>query len=781
MMKKLIYTTVLLAHFLVNGLAHAFVVKRIEIEGLQRISPATVESYLPVQRGQQLYPAKTAAILRALYKTGFFSKIFLTEKVNTLVIHVVERPTIGKLKIAGNSVIPTDKLTSVMKNLEVAEGRVYNPAVLENIKKSLLNQYYQLGRYNARVTITVTSMERNRVFVNIDISEGLVSKVRRISIIGNHAFDETTLVKQLEVTTPGLLTIITQTDRYSEERLEASLDKLKTFYLDHGYVHFMVKSSQAEVSPDRKSVYLSIVIDEGEPYTIKGYELRGKMALPRETLMQQMLIKPGDVFSRKKVIDSESSISKLLGKQGYLFAAISLQPKIDDKKREVYLTFEINAGKRTYLRHVTFSENNKTNDVVLRREVVQLESAPVSTAKLEDSKHRLSLLPYIRDVEMSVQPVAGSNDQVDVNYKVKEDSSAQAMFKVGYRQLDRLLLGAGLNQKNFLGTGNTLGINVTHSKYEQTYGIDYTNPYYTDDGISRTFNLSVFRVDPRGAGVNNGYYTNEYDLGVMYGIPLSQSNNVFSRLQAGASYQDTVVYTIPNNMSNQITSYLNGHGRHFQELDLRVGYSRDSRDKAIFATSGVFQTLYLDVYAPVAKNSVSFYTLNYHAKAYQPLTDQFILSARANLGFGSGIHGSQDFPFFKNYYAGGIDSVRGYQGYGLGPKDSRFHPMGGNALIDGSLGLIFPNFISDNLRTSAFIDAGNVYSTGSNRKFGCSPAANGQTTCSTSSGPLRYSVGIEADVLVPSFGPVQVSLAQPLNRRPHDERETFQFSLGANF
>lgn len=748
-----------------------FVVRKIEIQGLQHISAATVESYLPIKRGQVLHAGKTADILRALYRTGFFDRITLTKQDNTLIIHVVERPTIGQLKITGNSIIPTDKLTSVMKTLDITEGSIYNPAVLDKIKQSLLNQYYQLGRYNARVDITTTPMSRNRLFVKIDISEGLVAKVRRISIIGNHVFSEQTLIKQMDITTTNLFTFFTQTDRYSEEKLETSLERLRAYYLDHGYLRFEVKSAQGQITPDRKSVYVTIVIAEGKPYTVEKFLVQGQLPVPHEEIMKNINIKPGEPFSRQKIISAEKAITADLGSKGYMFANIDLRPQVNDDTHKVVLVFIIHPGKRAYVRHVTFSDNTRTNDVVLRREILQMEAAPASTASLDDSKQRLSLLPYIKEVDMSVKPVDEAEDQVDVNYKVKEDNSAQATFKVGYSQTDRVILGAGLNQKNFFGTGNTLGINFSHSKYIQNYGIDYTNPYYTPEGISRSFSFLVSRVNPGGAGVDSGYTSNEYAAGMMFGIPMGQERGVFSRAQAGVYYQNTLINLIPGKVSNQINSYINRHGRHLQELDMRVGFSRDSRDKAIFPTRGILQSMYLDAYAPLDHQSVSFYTFNYSGKWYQPLTDQFIVMSKAGLGYGNGLHGARDFPFIKNYYAGGIDTVRGYQGYTLGPRDSNYKPFGGNLLMNGTISLIFPNYISDNLRTSAFVDAGNVYSSLNNRGFG------GQ---SSNAGPVRYSAGIEADLLTP-LGPIELSLAQPLNLRRHDERETFQFALGANF
>jgi len=748
--------------------AETFVIRKISIEGLQRISSETVYTYLPVKSGETLRPEKTGAIISALYQTGFFEHISLARDGNTLIIKVVERPTIGRLKISGNSSIPSDKLTTVMRGVGVAEGRVYNEVVLEKIKQSLLEQYYSVGRYNARVDVFVSTMERNRVLVKIEISEGLIAKVKRINIIGNHVFSEDTLDKQLDLTTPGITTFFTQTDRYTQEKLDSSLEKLRNYYMDRGYLKFAVKSSQAAITPDRKSIFLTIVVDEGVIYTVKGVNIVGDTILPREELLRKVDIQPGTTFSRKTVMDGEKTISDALGSKGYIFTTVTLEPKIDEATKQVYLTYHVKPGKRAYLHHVYFTDNAKTNDEALRREVQQMEGAPVSTVKLEESKHRLSLLPYIRNVDMNVEPVPGTDDNVDVNYKVTEENAAQATFSVGYSQLDHVILGAGLNQKNFLGTGETLGLNFSRSRYQQFYGISFIDPYYTPDGISRSINVSASKTDPRAANLTRSYNSDQYAASVIYGIPLGQEQNVFNTLQLGYGYEQTLI-RLSNSVSQQVQAFVNNHGRHFQQVDLIAGLSRDSRDKAIFPTIGAMQTVSGNFYLPVTGQSLRYYTLGYSGKWYHPIAGKFIATARGDLGYGTAFSGSQNYPFFKNFYAGGIDSVRGYEGNSLGPKDSNTDPTGGNALADASVGLIFPNYISDNLRTTLFVDGGNVYNTFNNRKYQ-----------GTASGGLRYASGIEADWLTP-LGLIDVSVAKALNPQRGDSTEFFQFSLGANF
>lgn len=766
-MKKIILLFILTFLFANVAIAsQAFVVKKIEIQGSQGVSDATVYSYLPIKVGDTLTSAKTPELIRSLYATGFFDHISLSRAGNTLIIHVVDRPIIGQLKISGNSVIPTDKLQEVLRSVGVVEGRAYDRAVLDKIKLSLLNQYYQLGRYNARVDIRVAPMERNRVQVQIIMSEGLVAKVRAINLIGVHAFKARDLNKQLTITTPGLFTFFTQKDQYSQEKLDASLENVRNYYLDRGYLKFSVKSSQAEITPDRKSIFVTIVVDEGEQYTVEGVDVRGQLILPREDLMKRVLIKKGDIFSRRYIMATQKRITEALGEKGYAFAEVSVIPRVDEEKKQVFITFEVRPGKRVYVREVTFTDNTKTNDVVLRREIEQMEGSVISTPQLNQSKMRLQRLPYIKEVDMTINPVTGKDDQADVNYKVKEDSAAQANFSVGYSQLDHLLFSAGLNQKNFLGTGNTLGFNLSTSRYQTYYGINFMNPYFTDDGVSRNLSLSYTQFDPKYANSARGYNTNQVAFSDVYGIPIGQEQGVFNRIQLGYGLENIGLNVNHSSASNQVNRFTNEHGTHYQEFDIITGFSRDSRDRYIFPTRGMVHTIGANIYL----GSLNYFILDYSTKWYQPLSDKFIATARAEVGYGNALSGDPtDYPFFKNFYAGGITSVRGYQGNRLGPRDSQGNSTGGNLLVDGSFGIIFPNYISDNLRTTLFVDAGNVYDTFDNQK----------TYAGSGSGPIRFSAGIEADWLTP-MGLIDLALAQPINANG-SPGEFPQFSIGANF
>jgi outer membrane protein insertion porin family len=768
-MKKNIFL-ILLLMLALPAWAEEFRIEDIEVKGLQRISANTVRHYLPVKRGQEVDSEQTGKIIAALYKTGFFESITLARRDNILVIKVVERPVIGYLKIAGNSAIGTERLETVMKDVDIVEGRIYNPAMLERIKQGLLSQYYQLGYYNARINIDLTTMANNRVSVKINISEGVVAKIRGVHIIGNHVFSEAVLQKQLTISLPSLFTFMTQADRYSEEKLEESLEKLRNFYLDHGYLKFAIKSAQAEITPDRKSIYVVIAVDEGQPYSVKGYKVSGDLLIPRSELEKKVTIKPGSLFSRQEILDSEKAMTDAFGNEGYLFVAVSVNPEVDEAKREVFLNFRVNPGKRVYVRHLTFVDNNRTNDSALRREATQFEAAPAITSRLEETKHRLSLLPFIKDVQMSVKPVPDTDDQVDVNYKISEDNSAQASVTASYSMVDRLGFGVGLNQKNFFGTGNNLGINFNQNRYEKYYSIAYSDPYYTLDGISRDISIYSSRVNPSGANLAKAYTSNDLGASVTYGIPIGLEKNVISRFYFGFGYEDTLIH-LTAQPTSQVNDFTSAHGRHFQQMHVHTGLTRDSRDKAIFPTMGTIQKAFGDLYVPLADGSLKYFQFNYEGKWFYPLTHGFIATAHAILGYGNSFEGINGYPFFKNYYAGGFDSVHGWEGNTLGPKDSNDNPFGGNTLTAGGLGLVLPNFITDSLRTTAFLDAGNVYTGINNRKYG------GQ---STGSGPLRYSAGIEADWLAPMGFAIGFSYAKPLNRQPGDKDQRFQFSLGAN-
>lgn len=758
----------LLSMTLATQVGFASTVRSVEFEGLQRVRAQDASA---MSGASEKHPISTQALIENLYRSGAFEQVSVSEKNGHARVSVTEYPVIGRLKYSGNSAVPTDKLKEVFNSLNISEGRIYSPAQIDKITKGLLAQYYELGRYNAKVDTKVSPLSEGRVAVDVQISEGLVAKIDQIHIVGAHALSESQLIKALPISTRSILNFFSEKDRYSENKLADAADKLKSYYMDRGYIRFQLKSYQAQLSADRKSVYVTFAVQEGDVYKIRDVKLSGSFAGYESKLKetQTKYLKPGDIFSKQKLIDMQKDMSKVLGNQGYVFADFSAAPDIHDQDKTVSLNIVVTPGKHVYVRHITYSNNSHTNEIVLRRRTLQVEGAMASSDKIEDSKRRMMGLPYIKNAEVEMKPVEGTDDKVDLNYKVEEQSAAQVSFRVGYSQLYKTLLGFGVEQPNFFGTGNTVGLNVNHTSYMQSYSANYTDPYFTDDGVSRTMSVSYTHYDPRAASVSSGYTANEYAAELLFGIPVGQELGADNRIEVGGGFENTVI-NLANiqNVSNQIQYFIDKHHRRFQQAYLYLGFDRDSRDRVFMPTKGTYQSISSKFYFPAVSRALSYYTLNYQGKFYQPLTHDFILTGRAELAYGSGFSGAQNFPFFKNFYAGGIDSVRGYEDYNLGPRDSLDHAYGGNEMASASLGIILPNFVSDSLRTTFYFDAGNVWSTLKAQEFaGVAPH----------SGRLRYSVGIALDIITPLV-PIELSLGKAVMAKKGDKREPFQFALG---
>ncbi len=755
--------------------AQAFVVQDIKVEGLQGISKDTVVSYLPVQVGEQFNPGQSANIIRSLYGTGFFSDVSIGQQGNVLIIHVTERPVLTNINVTGNKTIPKDKLNDVLKDLGLVQGRVFDASVLERVKHSLETEYANLGKYNAMVDTVVTPEPRGRVSVKINISEGRTAQVSDIRIVGNHAFASKTLVKQLTMTTPHLWSFFTRGDQYSQDKLNASLDALRSYYMDRGYVKFNVDSAQATLTPDRQRVYLVIKVSEGPVYKVKGYQITGNLILAQTKLEKLIAIKSGSVFSRKVIKDASDAVNRTLGDMGYAFANVNVVPDINDQNKEVFLTFYIDPGNRVYVRRINFSGNTKTEDVVLRHSTRQMEGSLVSTSNIKESERQLNLTGYLTDVHVDTVPVPNAADQVDLNYKVTEGPSAQAIAGVGYGT-DGFVVNAGVNQNNFLGTGRSLGVNFQNSLYSTLYSVNYNNPYYTADGIQRGFSLYAQKTTPGNINVTN--FTQDTYGGLLnYNIPISARGDF---LLVGVGYQDNII-KLGSQPADQLANFVNKYGRHFNQLLLNTGWSRNGLDRAIMPTQGLYQSVTINIALPGGGEPLSYYKVNYSANFYQPITTGFIFTSRASLGYGAGLGSTQGLPFFGNYYAGGIGysgQVRGFETNSLGPRDTLNNgttvgpdSLGGNKLVSGTAAIIFPNpFSADKLRTSVFLDAGNVYSSLSEARGG------------TGSGPVRMSTGIGVDWQVPVLNVLlSVSYAKPLNAQSGDQVEHFNFNIGTSF
>jgi len=744
--------------------ADGFVVRGIKVTGLQRVSTGTVLNYIPVQIGEEIGPNSTPQIIRTLYETGFFQSVSLERQGNILVVNVVERATIGSITVVGNKEIPSDKMKLFLKEMGLVKGRVFQKSSLERLEKELKQAYTGRGKYNSRIDTKISQLTDNRVAITITVSEGRVSRIKEIKIIGNHDYGSNELIPEFALSTSNLFTYFTKKDQYSKAGMDASLEALRSFYLDRGYLKFQVVSSQVLLSPDRKDVYINIHVEEGPQYRFEGYALVGKTVIAKEKLAPLVQVKKGDVFSRKKVTETISSIGLALGDIGFGFPAINAEPRIDEEHQTVFINFVIEPGRHVYVRRIKFHGNTKTGDYVLRSVIRQHEGGLLSLHNIKESERQLRVLGYLKNVDIKTTPVPSTNNQVDLDVQVEEAPSAEASASIGYGT-NGYQFNTAVNQHNFLGTGRSMGAAFNASKWGQNYSINYYNPFYTNTGIGRGASVYFSRVDPTNLNVST-YSSNRYGGDINYNFPLGDT----SGFQLGYGYQDVDIKSV--GLVIPIQNFVSLYGRHFQEVRLSSGWSRNTYDQMPYPNRGFNQQATAIAALPATSQSLTYFKTAYQAHMYQPLIKGWILSIIGNVGYGNSFN-KDGLPFFENYYAGGTalpGQVRGYDSFSLGPLDNMGNALGANLLLNGSAGLILPYpFSRDNVRTSIFSDVGNVYSSG--LPFGLSGSP---------SGPLRYSAGVSLEWRSP-FGPLAFSVAKALNAQPTDQTQYFQFALSSGF
>ena len=757
---------VFLLTLLLSGVAQAFEpfqVLDIRVEGLQRISAGTVFNYLPIKVGQTINTSDSIAAVKALFKTGFFNDVSLERDGNVLVVFVQERAAISSIEIEGNKDLDNEELLDGLKQIGLAEGRTFDRSLLDKVEQELQRLYFSRGKYAVKIETTVTPLDRNRVGILIDISEGRVARIKQINVIGNHAFPDKELLDEFSLTTPNIFSTFTKSDQYSKQGLSADLEILRTYYLDRGYLEFNINSTQVSITPDKKDIYITVNITEGSQYKIQVVTLSGDLVVPAEDLFPLININPGDVFSRKQVTESVDRISSLLGNEGYAFANVNTVPELDEENHEVALGFFVDPGKRVYVRRINIAGNTGTRDEVLRREMRQMEGGWYSAEQVERSRARLDRLGYFEDVNVETPTVPGTTDQLDVNYSVTETSSGSVTAGAGFSQSSGVLFNASIRQDNFLGSGKRVSFTFDNSEINTVYSFGYVNPYWTVDGVSRGFNLSYRKTDASEANLSD-YSIDSRSATMNFGIPI----NEFDTIRFSGGYQGMDLKTNLIDAPFEVNQFVREHGDSFDSALVSGSWSHDSRNKRLFTTYGGLQRLSLETTIPGSE--LEYYKLEYTQQRFIPLTRELILGLKGNLGYGDGYGDFEDLPFFENYYAGGVRSVRGFEDNTLGPRDGLIldgDPIGGAFLTVFNAEVIFPiPFIEDTkgLRLSTFFDIGNVF----------------EDYDAFDAGDLRYSVGLAGLWLSP-LGPISVSFAIPLNEEDEDDVQNFQFTIGTFF
>ena len=762
-MLRLFWCAVLLAlQAFVPGAANAFdpfTVKDIRVEGIQRIEAGTVFSYLPVKVGESMTDEKAAQALRALFATGFFRDVRLEVENDVLIVVVEERPAVASIAFSGMKAFKPDEVKKGLRDAGLSEGKIFDKAILDQSEQEIKRQYLSRGHYGVQVTTTVTPLERNRVGLNFAVEEGEIAKIRNINIVGNRVFADQDLLSLLDLQTPNWISWYTKNDQYSRQKLQGDLDSLKSFYMNRGYLDFNVESTQVSITPDKKDIYITVNITEGEKYTVSDIKFGGEMLIPEEELRSLLKIKSGEEFSREKLNDSTKAITDRLGRDGYAFANANAVPEINRDKNQASFTIMIDPGRRVYVRRINVVGNTKTRDEVIRREMRQLEGAFYDSEKIQKSKERIDRTAYFTDVEVESPPVVGTSDQVDVNVRVKEKSTGAFLFGLGFSQASKIVLQTSISQSNFLGSGKTIGAGVNTSKINTNLSLSYLDPYYTVDGVSRGFDVFFRRATPSSLGLGN-YRTEALGTAVRFGYPISD----ISRIETGLTVEADRVETFADSPS-RILSFTSANGNSYTNLSPSAGYVTDTRDSARWTTSGRVERVTAEASIPPGK--LRLYKLGYKTVYYYPINRNLTTQWSGEIGAANG-YGGRTLPFFKNFYAGGPDSVRGYDTASLGPVDTDGSTrMGGTRLLLGSAELLFPvpgAGKERSMRLSTFFDAGQVY--GSDQKIRVSD--------------LRYSAGVGFAWNSP-FGPMKFSLGKALNAKEGDKRQIFQFNLGQVF
>ncbi|MEJ2384525.1 MAG: outer membrane protein assembly factor BamA [Xanthomonadales bacterium] len=793
-----------------------FVISDIRVEGLQRISEGTIYNYLPLDRGDTLTPSSARSAIRELYRTGFFQDVSLRHEGSILVIDVQERPAIAAVTLSGNKAIKDEELRRVLNDIGLSEGEVFDRLVLDRLTQELVNQYFNQGRYAVEVDTRVTDLDRNRVRIAIVIDEGKVAEIRHINIVGNETFTDKEIQEDFESDIPPFWKFWSKDGQYSREKVSGDIEKLRSYYLDRGYVDFSVESTQVSISPNKRDIFITANVVEGDVYGVDEVQLTGDLVIDEGTLRRLIIVQPGEIFSRKKIEQSVENITGVLANIGYAFANVNPITDVDRDNRLVSINFFVDPGKRVYIRRIQFVGNSKTKDEVLRREMRQMEGAWFSQAAIDRSKVRMQRLTYFENVEIETPAVPGTDDQVDVIVTVSERPAGSFTVGLGYSQVQGLIASLSIQQDNFIGSGKRLGLGVSHSSIISSLNLNYDNPYWTDDGVSRGFYLRYQEFDQGAANISSAFTSSEWGVGMNFGIPITEVDY----LRSGFGYRDSQInvgsfgcvgeidengfcteFGLQPRLGDPLSYSLDfdGNGvltrdeRTFQTFDWTVSWTRDSRNHFLNPTRGSAQSLVLQTAMP--GSSREYWKMTYRGAKYWPIWAGLVFAVRGNLGYGDAYDSYDDdsqanpptpefppstqcdptdivqldtgLPFFEHFYSGGVRDLRGYDDNTLGPKDYFCRSVGGDFKVAGGMELAFPTPFGagrSGTRIALFVDTGYVY----------------ENIDAFEADKLRGSFGLSVTWEAP-IGPIVISYAFPFNDRPGDRTEDLQFSFGTTF
>lgn len=744
--------------------AQEFAVRDIRIEGIQRTEAGTVFSYLPLRVGDRFDPDKGIAAIRALFATGLFKDVRLEVDNDVLVVIVDERPAIAALEVNGVKEFDKDAIKKSLREVGLAEARILDRSLLERAEQELKRQYLGRGRYSVDVKTTVTPVERNRVNIVMNVDEGEVARILTITFTGNRAFTESQLRSQIDLTTPGWLTWYTKRDQYARQKLQGDLETLRSFYLNRGYLDFNVESTQVAIDPNKENIHITINLNEGERYTVSEVKLAGSLLGLDAELAALIDVKPGDTFNAERLNTISKRITDRLSALGYAFSTANPIPDANREKREVAFTILVDPARRVYVRRVNVSGNTRTRDEIVRREVRQFEGGWFDADKVRLSRDRIDRLGFFEKVEIDTPAVAGTLDQVDVNVNIRERATGSIQAGAGYSTQQKLVLQASYTQQNVFGSGQAIGFEINTSRATRTLSFTHTEPFTTLEGISRTTEVYERRSDLAKLGLGTVDFTSR-GASMRFGVPFTEFDTVFF----GLGYEGTRIGIIPcefpdrsNCSPIRYIDYVGQFGARPDALLATVGWARDSRDNLLVPNSGRLQRFFAELATPTL--DLRYYRLTYQLQQFAAVTNKLTLAFNTELGYGAG-YDNRPYPLFKNFYAGGVGSVRGYESSTLGPLDFQGNPLGGTRRANASFEALYPLPGADRtLRGAVFIDGGQVWG----------------PLQTVNVGDLRYAAGVGIAWISP-IGPLKLSYAYPLNDKPFDRTQRFQFQIGSGF